>query len=112
MRRSRATLFLFCVSVIERASRAVTIVRAVLWILRVSTTEHWSRDCKASRLMRDREPILPPRPPVRIALWAAANARWFGLVDAWSRLLAAAVRFRRRAFSAREETRLAALASV
>lgn len=62
--------------------------------------------------MGDRQPILPPRPPVRLALWAAANAQWFRLAGVLSRLFAAAVRAGRRALAPREEAPIPALASA
>jgi hypothetical protein len=61
--------------------------------------------------MEDREPILPPRPPIHRAMWAAANALWFDIAGALARLRAAAVRAGRRAIMPREAAPVPALAS-
>jgi hypothetical protein len=61
--------------------------------------------------MEDREPILPPRPSLRRAAWAAANAAWFHVAGALAKRLVAAVRAGRRPTAPREETPVSAPAS-
>jgi hypothetical protein len=46
--------------------------------------------------MNEREPILPPPPSTRLALWAVLNALWFRVVDTVVRRLGGAVRVARR----------------
>jgi hypothetical protein len=61
--------------------------------------------------MGDREPILPPRPPIRLLLWAAASAGWFRVRSTLSRVLCAAIRRGRRALAPREEAAIPTISS-
>ena len=52
--------------------------------------------------------MLPPRPSARVALWAAANACWFRLAAAFSRILQSVAGRLLRALAARERPALPA----